>query len=99
MSNVEFSLVQTGIKGEKGFNFISTSHNSCMEKSFYYLYRTQLAYFYNFRTYLHSHPNTPKASDADVKQKNHINSLQSQIGLTIPKYYIYHVPTKTTIAY
>ena len=63
-SQVEFSLFQTGIEGDKGLNFITTSHDVGKEAAMRHLYKNQLI-TYTIRTFTHSHPNGSEPSKND----------------------------------
>ena len=62
-TSVEWSQAQTGQKGSKGLNFISTSHHEKTEQTMSTLFNKQLDYNYTIRFMNHSHPrNTRKPS-------------------------------------
>lgn len=56
-TTVEWSQTKTGIEGNKGLNFITTSHDVNKERGMGYLYVGQLYNGYNIREMNHSHPN------------------------------------------
>ena len=65
-TDVEWSQIKTGIKGDKGLNFLTTSHEHSKERGSNDLYSKQLQYGYTVREDIHSHPeNTAIASEGD----------------------------------
>ena len=67
-TSVEWSLMQTGVAGEKGLNFITTSHDHSEEAGMNDLFTRQLKYGYTIRKHVHNHPeNTPYPSGLDKK--------------------------------
>ena len=62
-TSVEWSLMQTGIKGKRGLNYITTSHQHNTEVGMTDLFDKQLRNGYTLRSDTHSHPkNTPYPS-------------------------------------
>ena len=77
--NVEWGLTMTGETGEKGLNFLTTSHNRRSEKGFPDLYHNRLRHGYTIRKFIHNHPgNTPypsglKYRDSDISVANTVS--------------------------
>ena len=66
---VEWAQTKTGVKGDKGLNFITTSHDVDKERGISNLYRGQLQYKYTVREINHNHPNnTPYPSGSFVSK-------------------------------
>ena len=53
---IEWSWFETGIEGDKGLNFVSTSHMRGNDASAMRLYTSQLKNGYTVRTHTHNHP-------------------------------------------
>ena len=69
-TEVEWSQAKTGIAGDKGLNFITTSHNEAMEKGMPRLYNKQLQYGYTVRELNHNHPrNTAYSSGSSISER------------------------------
>ena len=106
-TKVEIGLAQTGIAGDKGLNIITTGHARGREPGFSKFWAKQLGYFYNIRTHTHSHPSGTNPSGGDmrfVKEViNHLNDnkplFNNKWYMAMPKFRIYHVPTKKYINY
>lgn len=90
----EFSLAQTGIEGEKGKNFLSTSHDQSEDQSCGYMFSYQLSYSYNIRTLIHNHPGGTSASGEDLHYMSIVKENLRAKGLNIPNFLIYNVPLK-----
>ena len=56
-TSVEWSQAKTGFAGDKGLNFLTTSHDEDVERGMSNLYRGQLYAGYTIREMNHSHPN------------------------------------------
>ena len=97
-TQVEFGLIQAGIKGRKGLNFVSTSHDVKEEMAMGHLYRNQLLYKYTLRSVTHSHPISDIFSRADNRFMKSIKNTQMSNKLLTPKFYIYHVPSQKYIS-
>jgi RHS repeat-associated protein len=104
-SKVEMGQAKTGIEGENGLNFITTSHEAGSESGLPSFAYGRLNYGYTIREITHSHPISDYASQADISTKSNILSnleIAKEYGLQngqIPIFRIYHVPTKTYITY
>lgn len=62
-TSVEWSHAKTGLEGEQGLNFITSSHKHAEESGISDLIKNQLSGGYTVRTLNHSHPeNTPYPS-------------------------------------
>ena len=55
-TEVEWSQFKTGNSGEKGLNFITTSHSEYMESAGIFLYNNLLRHKYFIREHIHNHP-------------------------------------------
>ena len=104
-TKVEWCHVKTGITGEKGLNFITTSNDEGEEYGMSYVFAKRL-YSYTIREWNHNHPknedtgiSTSKASEADIKVQIHVNSYLQSRGFPIPKYYIYTTDQKKYTSY
>ena len=92
---VEFTLVQSGLKGYNGLNFITTGHMRGSEPGFKYLFEGQLVNGYILRNIIHSHPVGKNAGRNDVLQIGNIRDNLQPRGIPMPLFFIYHVPTKS----
>ena len=88
---IEYGLFQTGIEGDKGLNFITTSHTNNREYGQKYLYEGQLCDGYYIRKSVHSHPTNSKASSSDEKAFRTIIEYQKARGWLPPITGIYYV--------
>ncbi|MBO8458802.1 MAG: hypothetical protein IAA73_00490 [Bacteroidetes bacterium] len=93
-TEVEWGHAKTGIAGEKGLNFITTSHNGGREYGFGYVYNNRLRYGYTIRELNHNHPEKPgkdqsRPSEADYNAAHRINEYLQNRGLPKAKYNIY----------
>lgn len=91
---IEFSLTQTGMSGDKGLNFVSTSHERGAERSFFQLYMDKLQYGYTYREHVHSHPASPIPSKDDKRINRDISKIQIAKGFFKPTFSIYYVNKK-----
>ena len=97
---VEWSHIKTGIEGDKGLNYITTSHTQHYEAGMPFMWSTQLYNGYTLREMNHSHPSSSKTSAADLNFKDGITTYKINNGYyPIPVFKIYHVPTKRYIKY
>lgn len=96
-SMVEVGLAQTGVKGEKGLNFITTGHIAGKEPGGSYIMSDRLYYGYSTRSLIHSHPKSDNPSGADKDYKSQVIGVMRQQGLQIPSFGIYHVKTNRYI--
>ena len=55
-TNVEWSQAQTGVAGDKGLNFLTTSHDEATERGMSSLINGQLRFGYTAREFNHNHP-------------------------------------------
>ena len=55
-NGIEWSWFETGIEGDKGLNFISTSHEKGKDSSATELFENQLSNGYSIRSHTHNHP-------------------------------------------
>ncbi len=103
-SGVEFSHIMTGESGDKGLNFLTTSHEQQRESGMMHLVNGQLRNGYFIREYNHSHPYSDfpsglRTRTSDMGFINSISDINRFWGTKEPKYHIYHVPTKKLIEY
>lgn len=109
---VEWSQAKTGIEGNKGLNFITTSHEISGEAGMNNLYSGQLYSGYTVRELNHSHPgNTPYPSGSfvhsgegigtwgDVAFSRSITNHRQAGGLSRPLFKIYLPGRKSYIKY
>ena len=110
---IEVSYAKTGIEGNKGLNFITTSHVTPMlhydengvlhktasESGMTHLLENKLLYGYTIRELNHSHPLSSKVSSADENFANQVKDIQKKNGYHIPKFYIYVVSSKEYIPF
>ena len=85
--------------GEKGLNFITTSHTDGAEYGMSYLLAGKLYYNYNVRELNHTHPLGSEPGRNDLKFKTQVTDVFKNQRLRVPNFNIYHVPTKTKISY
>ena len=89
-TGIEFSFFQTGIEGDKGLNFISTSHEMYSDTSLNYLINNQLRFNYTIRTYIHNHPSGrcyPSAEDLITINK--LDTYSAYLNFRNAQYFIY----------
>ena len=97
---VEWSHIKAGIEGDKGLNYITTSHTQQYEAGMPFMWSTQLYNGYTLREMNHSHPSSSDESAADIKFKEGITTYKiNNKHYPIPVFKIYHVPTKKYINY
>lgn len=97
----------TGFSGDKGLNFITTSHEPRRESGMTYLLNGQLFNGYTIRELNHSHPvgRTPSGSDltgslsGDLGFAKQAKDRLRAKGQSLPHFHIYHVPSRTKIPY
>ena len=106
-TGVEWCHVKTGIAGEKGLNFITTSHQKAEEYGMLYVFRKRL-YSYTIREWNHNHPkNTIDPSGSiesgknkgDIQAANYVDRYLKSQGFPIPKYHIYTTKHKKYTRY
>ena len=103
-TGVEWSLVQTGISGQSGLNFLATSHMTNTEFGMSYAFSQRLYDGYTIRTWMHNHPNNmpypsgvtsntqtghPMGEWGDIGAAKSISEYLSLHGRPIPNFYIY----------
>jgi len=96
---VEFSQAKTGIVGDRGLNFITTSHQANRESGMSNLLSGQLYYGYTIRELNHSHHKSPNPSPSDFMHKSDVINVLNSQKLHIPIFNLYHVPSKTSFPY
>lgn len=113
-TTVEWSQAKTGIEGDRGLNFMTTSHEQTTERGMSYLYSGQLYNGYTIREMNHSHPsNTAYPSGSfihpvtgagvgewgDVGFSRSITNNRQKNGLNVPTFNIYLPGSKSYISY
>ena len=98
-AKTEFSLAKTGIAGDKGLDFLTTSHEDSTEASMSHLYANQLKFGYHIRSLSHSHPRGYDASEADVDFKNWIRETQPESWKNKIEFRIFKVPSENEELY
>ena len=94
-TDVEWSQLSMGIAGSKGFNSISTSHESMKEGALRFLVNNKYRHGYFIRGYFHSHPdNTPypsglKTRNSDIGVAASIQKIARQNGSYSPVFGIF----------
>ena len=97
ITGVEWTLVQTGMSGDKGLNFICTSLEESTNSATSNLYNNMLLFGYTLRSQIHNHPQgtelpsgipgrtMPKTGGGDIKVAQQITEYSGQT----PSFYIY----------
>ena len=102
-TSVEWSWMQTGIPGNNGLNFITSSHNHSEEVGMSELFFNQLKYGYTIRKNIHSHPeNKPYPSGlVDEKKPGDIQFAQyiTNVSKQNPAFQIYLPGKRKYISY
>lgn len=98
-SNVEIGHAMTGVEGQKGLNFVTTSHQIGKESGLPLLFNSQLFNGYFIRSFNHSHPWTNYPSAADNKARDTINSVFKRRGWKQPSFSIYYSHNKQYFPY
>lgn len=113
-TTAEWSQAKTGIQGDNGLNFITTSHEQTTESGMSYLYSGQLYNGYTIREMDHSHPgNTAYPSGSfvhpltgagvgewgDVGFSSSITNNRQANKLNVPTFNIYLPGRKSYINY
>ena len=96
---MEWSHTMTGVEGDKGLNFLSTSHTPHIEVGISKTWTNQLGRGYTIREMNHSHPVSSKASNLDKKFKKTIVDYNTKMGYGIPTFSIYHIPKNKYLPY
>lgn len=96
---VEMGWAMTGIAGDNGLNFITTSHTAKEEKGIGELYKGQLGNGYVVRELIHSHPIGDGTGKSDGIMKAIIMTYQFGSNLPIPQFSIYYQPEKKYLKY
>ena len=108
-TKVEIGQIMTGLEGDKGLNFITTSHTERREAGLMKLIRGQIGYGYTIREVNHSHPikNFPsglagsdeQGNGGDMEAIKLLTNSMISCGAKVASFHIYHVPTKRKIPY
>ena len=94
--NVEIGQVKTGGK-DSGKNYIITNHEIGVSVGgeFYKRYLSNTT----ARELIHSHPLSDYAGNEDKYSAYYVTQIAKQHGKILPRFFIYHTPTKTYIKY
>ena len=94
--NVEIGQVKTGGK-DSGKNYIITNHEIGVSVGgeFYKRYLSNTT----ARELIHSHPLSDYAGNEDKNSAYYVTQIAKQHGKILPRFFIYHTPTKTYIKY
>jgi hypothetical protein len=112
-TTVEWSQAKTGVEGDKGLNFLTTSHGAATERGIKQLYIGQLYAGYTIRELNHNHPSStayPSGSFdhprygqtgewGDVSIARMITHNRQANRLNIPVFNIYLPGSKSYISY
>ena len=98
-SQVEMGQIMTGVEGDKGLNFITTSHTKNKEASIKYMINKQIQYGYTVREINHSHTANPAPSMNDIIVATQVIDAYKARGLHVPQFYIYHVPSRQKVSF
>ena len=104
-TNVEWSQLLLGQKGDKGLNLISTSHETGKDRSINFLLESQYKFGYTIRGHNHNHPkNTPYPSGLDSRKSdigfaNNLTDISLKNGSGVPDFNIYLPKTVKYIGY
>ena len=103
-NGVEFSQVQTGVEGNKGLNFITTSHQEAKENGVKHLFNGQLNQGYYIRDWTHSHrksdfPTGLEKRNMDIGVATTFTDNARFWGYKAPTFHIYHTPSRQRIQY
>lgn len=75
---MELSHFQTGLEGDNGLNYITTSHTVGEEFGGGALINNQLKYGYSVRNVIHNHPsNRLNASSKDLQARDKILKIEA----------------------
>lgn len=93
---MEISEAKTGIAGEQGLNFITTSHTRNSEFGMSHLFTSQLYNGYTIRELNHTHPNgqgTPSGQSEFPRwgDKGFAADINDYLKITKRSYPLYHV--------
>ena len=96
-NRIEVGHIMCGVEGEKGLNFIVNSHLKPVnytkngvqyikssEPAASELYNNRLRYGYHIRAFIHSHPNSPNPSEADMIFKQRVANNYIRLGSKTP---------------
>ena len=98
-SSVEFGQIKTG-NSKQGINYITNSHTEGEELGAGRLFLDKLQFTgVNIREMTHSHPLGDSASQSDKDKAGVIYNLQKSNKRFLPRFYIYHTPSKTYVRY
>ena len=79
ITGIEWQLIQTGVEGDNGLNFLGTSHQELESSAGDYLYKNQLFHGYTIRNDYHNHPrNSTNPSPDDIDYAKNVLYRTSQ---------------------
>ena len=96
-SSVEFSLAQTGIKGDSGVNYITTGHMKLQEPGMSMLLKSELLYGSTIRSLMHSHRDSYEPSKGDIDFACYITNKLLKMKSSVPDFIIYNTKSKILI--
>jgi RHS repeat-associated protein len=96
----EWEQIKTGIAGEKGLNFLTTSYSSEESKGGKYLYNSQLRHGYYIREWNHNHlgnsipvpsgmPGTVQEGEGDISLATTVSANSARRGYKAPTFNVY----------
>ncbi len=92
---IEWSWFETGEVGNKGLNFVSTSHERNTDRSAKKMFLKQLVNGYSIRSYIHNHPSgITVPSGGDVGVYGIMLDKIDENGTVKPDFYIYDGKSK-----
>ena len=94
----EWEQIKTGIAGEKGLNFLTTSYSSEESKGGKYLYNSQLIHGYYIREWNHNHPGNSipvpsgmpgTVQEGDISLATTVSANSARRGYKAPTFNVY----------
>ena len=77
---VEWNLTKTGLAGDRGLNFLTTSHDKDTDYGMTPLYRTQLYAGYTLRNMIHNHPSGTAYPSGSFDRKDKDGNITARTG-------------------
>ena len=110
VNGIEFGHVKTGIEGDQGLNFVTSSHyvptKDLSGKKLYahelgipLLYNGQLRFGYTIREIIHSHKSIKGPSEDDKDFAKSMTKNHTDYGLHVPLFKIYEVQKKSYLTF
>lgn len=94
VSKMEYSLINTGQRGDKGQNYINNGHMQGSEPAMSHIIFNQLQFGYTIRRTVHCHPKSDYASEGDKDFADDIFDISPKI-----EHWIYNIPERRYIRY